>query len=230
MDALLATLEHYDNSSGLDPYYTNITIHGKHYDLQPPALSIESMSQNPGPRLGEFEQYADWQWLLQGNTLPYYTLNDTLLRFEQVQENATCIPSAYYERGFSFLILFVFFLLTVIFAGIVAALRYSIHCYSRADLLQVSMGQYRAVLDIAQELRASLGQQVENMPCAVIEKLVKDEDTVVALETSSLPASRGLRLPPPKVSSIGSTERLRTSDDDVLMFPTSKTTSRTAME
>ena len=162
---------------------------GMQYFLQPPILNIEAVTYGEGSDLQIFKT-AKEAWHESETTLQYYTIHGDLLGFSQVEGLVRCIPSAHYEWGFSFLMLFTFFFLTVIFLVILGVLRYKVHWHSRVDVLRPEMSTYRDILDMAQDLRRSIGQEAEVMSCAEIREAVKEKDSGVTLDVSALPLSR----------------------------------------
>ena len=171
-------------------YHSNFTISNTTYTLQPPTLNIESVPAPPGSRDPIYKD-ATTAWLQVERTLPYLTLNGALLNLTRAEELVECVPSEHYEWGFSFLLLFIFMVLTILFLSVLAWLQYNLHWHSRVDVIRPTLSQYCDVLAMAQEVRAELGRGVEDMTWEEIQELVKRKGHVgMGLDVDELPISR----------------------------------------
>lgn len=171
-------------------YHSNITFDNTTYNLPPPALNIASVRAPTRPNHHIFKD-ASAAWVQVGRTLPYLTLNGALLNLTSAEELVECVASEHYEWGFSFLLLFIFMILTILFLAILAWLQYDLHWHSRIDVIRPTFSQYCDILAMARELKAGLGEDVEDMTWEEILHVVKTRgDVGVGLDVEGLPVSR----------------------------------------
>ena len=80
--------------------------------------------------------------------------------YAYVLEYGQCIPQATHNWGFSFLILFIFILVTVIWTIGMYAMWMDAHLNSRLDRAHRNMGVYRASYDFSNAMRKDMGTDI----------------------------------------------------------------------
>ncbi|KAK5116835.1 hypothetical protein LTR85_009095 [Meristemomyces frigidus] len=148
--------------------YSNFTISNETFTLSPPPLTI-------------IYNLDDAQLFYSGNT----TYNATWLA-----NNTVCEPGNTYVWGFSALMLFTFSVATSLFSVLLVTLHWVIHEHSRADRYKQTISVYRDVLDLAEELKARFGGQVQDMSGEELNRTVKQDAGAMQLQTAGLPLSR----------------------------------------
>lgn len=107
---------------------------------------------------------------------------------DYLQENGSCQPSAHYIWGFSSILLFVFCVLSVLFAAVLLALHFASMLCSRNGRSPYETNIYRDAVDLVYGLQDDcFGDTLQDMSADDIWRQCRDKH--ISLETSELPLS-----------------------------------------
>ena len=93
---------------------------------------------------------------------PYYMFNETALEVEALKRDGRCIAEDAYSWGFSSLLLLTFCCYTIAFALALILLQTDVYWNSRHDRNHQSHSIYTDVLYLAEELKKTFGQNIED--------------------------------------------------------------------
>jgi hypothetical protein len=162
---------------------STITIGGEFRRLPAPPLKIglRSSSYRPHSLLSLLDGNASDRWsgfttmpssyhysFLVGadqgpySTAPYYMFNETALEVEVLKRDGRCIAEDAYSWGFSSLLLLTFCCYTIAFALALILLQTDVYWNSRHDRNRQSHSIYTDVLYLAEELKKTFGQNIED--------------------------------------------------------------------
>ncbi|KAF7198100.1 hypothetical protein HII31_00456 [Pseudocercospora fuligena] len=135
--------QHYDYSYSYlwGTVNSTITISGKTWDLKSDLLSVAVNGQMSGS--GEL----------------YFSSGSTGFNSSYLMATSQCQPASTYMWGFSFLMLFIFCLLTAVFVSLLSWICYDSYWWSPADRYEQQISTYRDILDIGEEIRRTLGAE-----------------------------------------------------------------------
>lgn len=154
-------------------FNSSIVIDGTNYTLDFPPVEVLRQS------IWYYTKYY---------SLPGFT-NSTFTK-ESILENSFCRPANTYQRGFASMLLFIFCLMTTLFALIVTALRCDVYWNSRAGRLKNSIIIYRDAIDLAMELKAQFGELAVEFSAQGMEERIQRQKGAISLLTMDLPLSR----------------------------------------
>jgi hypothetical protein len=160
------------------------------YDVDGNLLRVypNTMPDSPGS-----DEIARYEWRLAYN-------NETFLASD-VEKIGKCLPRDDYIWGFSSLMLFWFFMLTIVVILILITLHYEAYFNSAADRYKMYISPYRDLLDLAEELRAHYGSAATaDMPAKELDKAMREDPVTTGLETGTLHRSRRERWKQAKAS------------------------------
>jgi hypothetical protein len=160
------------------------------YDMDGNLLRVypNTMPDSPGS-----DEIARYEWRLAYN-------NETFLASD-VEKIGKCLPRDDYIWGFSSLMLFWFFMLTIVVILILITLHYEAYFNSAADRYKLYISPYRDLLDLAEELRAHYGSAaIADMPAKELDKAMCEDPVVTGLETETLHRARRERWKQAKAS------------------------------
>ncbi|KAK4891629.1 hypothetical protein LTR27_009798 [Elasticomyces elasticus] len=157
---------------------SSVTIRGTTYDLPHPLLNIYLNVDGPST----VTRLDVNQW---------YAFGELALTREYLLNHMSCEPAKTYSWGFSSIALFIFCILTVLFATILLVLQQDAFRHGRADRY-VSKGTnaYRDAIDLVDELRKKFGDDVQYMPADELERLVEREGGGIGMDTTDMVPSR----------------------------------------
>lgn len=154
---------------------SNITIDGKLWPLGAPPLDI--ISQVPLDAVEVLPR------------VNYMSYNSLSFNSTYLQNNSVCQPTAFYQWGFSSLLLLVFCLFTIIFAITLTALNGHVFWTSRADRFCYDINHYKDAVDISRELHEQ-GLATQNMSAMQLRQEFRRSGAGICLDTDDLPCSR----------------------------------------
>lgn len=105
-----------------------------------------------------------------------YVYNDQIYNDTYIQDNGSCVPTnpAFYRWSFSFVLLFVFFLFSTIWAGGMYWMWMDNYLHSHIDHGDRRMGIYRAAADLVFAMTVEFGEYPpHNLSNAGLERRVK---------------------------------------------------------
>jgi hypothetical protein len=201
----------YDVASILGSMVSTITIDGKLWDLGAPPLSIgmrhrssqgttyvdylDTTWQNAGEFWSSGVIVVGTQFYFLGPAQEDETLfmfNETMFEEATIQGNGRCIAEDLYSWGFSSLLLLTFCCYTIAFALALIILETDVYWNSRHDRVHQSHSIYTDVLYLAEELKNTFGQNIEDhmkSPKA-FDKKVGNWKQGLRLDVRELPLSR----------------------------------------
>lgn len=162
---------------------SNFSINGRSFSLAHPLnISLQNATTDAivGNTLGPFE------------TTPglFYAIGNFSVTQSWVQQNSYCVSLNEYQWGFSSLLLFTFCIFTILFTITLAVLHWELYCYSRSDRIDQPPSIYHDILELADELRSRLGNDVEEMSVKELERRVKSYQGGLTVQSDKLPLSR----------------------------------------
>ncbi|KAK5741520.1 hypothetical protein LTR17_003958 [Elasticomyces elasticus] len=169
------------NATSLDQVWSNITLPGlfsSTTNLSPPPLDVH-------PNLA----YAEF-WSASTEHYIWTPSGETMLNTSWLLTNGVCQPGNTYRWGFSASVLLLFLTLTAIFTILVMRLRWYVYDKSRAERYEQDFCVYRDVLDLAEELKAQLGAEVQEMSSTELKARTREVRGQIKFETSHLIISR----------------------------------------
>jgi hypothetical protein len=194
---------------------STITIDGHLWDLPAPLLTVGLMASVSAPNwLSENFEDRDpqnasdfWSDSLAGTMTnvislgdnsdfggigTLYMYNDTILAATAIVNNGLCIAGDAYSWGFSSLLLLTFCCYTSAFALALILLQTDVYWNSRHDRDHQSHSIYTDVLYLAEELKNTFGQNIEDMQHSpkAFEKKVGNWKQGLRLDVDELPLSR----------------------------------------
>ena len=147
---------------------SQVTVSSTTLDLDPPLLAFYNV---PG-------------------TLIRYTAENVTFNDTWIKANGKCEPSEEYRWGFSFLFLFIFCALTATFVALLCAVWWTVYWHGRFDRTDQGFNAYSAVMDLASNIAADLGDAGADLTAEQLRKEVRRRRCVVKLNTQDLPMSR----------------------------------------
>ena len=159
-----------------------INLFGRTIDLQDNPLQIAVHDSASG---AQFHQTGD-----AGFGTQYFSTGDKLVTGSYINSNSSCQPSGTYVWGFSFLMLFTFCVLTIIFTFVLSCVYADTYWNSKADLYEHPASIYRDILDLAREIKHILGEDGDNLSTKELNQKIERNTTSVQLETDALLPSR----------------------------------------
>lgn len=128
---------------------------------------------------------------LHGSDFPsiqYVSVENTALNLHDIQKSGVCQQSQRYIWGFSSILLFVFCVLTLVFATVLAALHYEPFWTTLESQTQYEFNIYRDAVDFACALESqALGGILRNMPARNLKKRLESTKSNITIQTSELP-------------------------------------------
>ena len=123
---------------------------------------------------------------------PFYMFNETSLEEEALKKDGRCIAEDAYSWGFSSLLLLTFCSYTISFALALILLQTDVYWNSRSDRNHQSHSIYTDVLYLAEELKNTFGQNVEDhmQSSKAFDTRIGDWKQGLRLNISELPPSR----------------------------------------
>lgn len=120
----------------------------------------------------------------------YFSVDAIAVNTTYITQNTRCQPSETYIWGFSYLMLFVFCFLTLIFAFVLSCVYLDTYHNSEADPFEQPASMYRDILDLAREIKRMLGEDGENISTEEVNRRIEKDTSGLELETASLVSSR----------------------------------------
>jgi hypothetical protein len=122
----------------------------------------------------------------------WYMFNETSLEEEAIKRDARCISDESYSWGFSSLLLLTFCINTIAFALALILLQTDVYWNSRHDRDRQSYSIYTDVLYLAEELKNTFGQDIDNhmQSPEAFDKKVEKWKQGLRLDIRELPPSR----------------------------------------
>ncbi|KAK5679566.1 hypothetical protein LTS10_008387 [Elasticomyces elasticus] len=120
----------------------------------------------------------------------YFWAEDTLFNTTWLYGTSVCQPTNVYHWGFSAGMLLTFTSASTLYGVLVVALHWFVHLYSQSDRYKQHINLYGDVLDVAEQLRLQLGDDVRTLPRDQLEALVKAKHGDIGLDTSELQMTR----------------------------------------
>ena len=146
---------------------SQVVVNGEMKQLPPPLLSFIIVNTNPEYVAGGVTFNATW-----------------------IHDHSTCEPSDEYRWGFSFLFLFIFCVLTAVFVALMCAVWWTVYWHSRFDRTDQGFNTYSAVMDLASNVAADLGDDGADLTAKELKGEIRRRRCTVKLNTSDLPISR----------------------------------------
>lgn len=105
------------------------------------------------------------------------------LSSKYLTSTSKCQPTETYIWGFSFLMLFVACVWTIVFAATLAVLHYNTFRHSPADRFEQSVSMYQDILDVAAGIRGILRVDEDSLSAAELEKEVNQSIQTIQLKS-----------------------------------------------
>ncbi|KAK5701335.1 hypothetical protein LTR17_022665 [Elasticomyces elasticus] len=134
--------------------------------------------------------HAHYNLLGGGETYFYIGNTEYNASWMSNSSNISCQASGSYRWGFSTELLLTFTFTTAIYIILVTLLHWLAHIYSQADRYDNGVSVYRDVLDLAEELKVQLGDEVQGMSARDLEERVNDAKGAIQLDVRDLSMSR----------------------------------------
>ncbi|KAK5715465.1 hypothetical protein LTR15_010109 [Elasticomyces elasticus] len=154
---------------------SSVRLGGQSYDMESPVLTVL-------PNL--YDTRGSYQ---------YYAFGNLTLTRDYIEKNISCEPIKTYLWGFSSILLFIFSILTVLFCAILLALQQDAFRHGQADRYNhIPTNAYRDALDLAEELREQLGDDVQRMPADELKRLVERDGVGISIDTKGMVPARSV--------------------------------------
>jgi len=114
----------------------------------------------------------------------------TSMEYGYLVKNAKCLPTSYYNWGFSSLLLFTFLLASLVYLVVLQIMALKLYEHSRSDRLRHPINVYQDAIDIARELSDHYGRHVDDIDCARMTTKLQLEHATMILDLDGLPNSR----------------------------------------
>jgi hypothetical protein len=92
-----------------------------------------------------------------------YIINNSIMNQTYLEQTSVCQPGRNYQWGFSSQLLFLFCLLTIVYASVLTVLHWDLYNCGRANSLEHRPGLYRDILDLADEINEELDLKDEDV-------------------------------------------------------------------
>lgn len=161
-------------SGDLDRWTSSqIEVNGRTWSLSGPPLNV----------------VVQTGWLGNPISTQFLSIDRLALSVAHLQAKGSCQPSAHYIWGFSSVFLFIFCMLSVLFAAILASLHYESTLSSRTGRVTYELNTYRDAVDLVYDLQDNhFGDTLRGMSADDLKKHCADK--TISLDTSGLPLSR----------------------------------------
>ncbi|KAK5674035.1 hypothetical protein LTS10_013200 [Elasticomyces elasticus] len=134
--------------------------------------------------------HAHYNLLGGGETYFYIGNTEYNASWMSNSSNIFCQGSGSYRWGFSTELLLTFTFTTAVYIILVILLHWLAHIYSQADRYDYGVSVYRDVLDLAEELKVQLGDEVQGMSARDLDERVNDAKGAIQLDVHDLSMSR----------------------------------------
>lgn len=146
---------------------SKITINGQLFVLDPPTLD-----------------FVDVRYL------NYWSADNVTFNSTWIEAKSICQPSDRYQWGISFLMLFIFCVLTVVFVILLCGVWYNVYWNSRADGLAHDFNVFSAVMDLASSIVEELGPDAALLSPKDLKEAVLESTGAMTINIDNLPLSR----------------------------------------
>lgn len=114
-----------------------------------------------------------------------YIVNGTLMNQTYLVESSFCQPGKTYRWGFSSQLLFMFCIMTIVYAAVIAALHWDVYEFGRVDVLEHAISLYRDILDMAEEINGELGDNGTYLTAEVIKEKIRTRSGAIVVGKDS---------------------------------------------